>query len=60
MCLVDIINHMWRTGEISQDLGWKILVLTPKGTTNTQGIGLLETLWKMVEALIDTCLCASL
>ena len=26
----------------------------------TWGIGILKTLWKVVEALIDTCLCASL
>ena len=54
LCLVDIVQHMWRTGEIPQELGWTIPVLIPKGTTNTQDIGLLETLWKVVEALIDT------
>ena len=36
-----------------------ILVLIPKGTTDTRGTGLLETLWKVVEALIDTRLCTS-
>ena len=51
---------MWRTGDIPQDLGWEILVLIPKGTTDTRGIGLLETLWKVMEALIDTRLYASL
>ena len=45
---------MWRTGEITQDLGWTVLVLIPKGTNVTRGIGLLETLWKVVEVLIDT------
>ena len=39
---------------------WIILVLILKGTTNTRSIGLLDTLWKVVEALINTCLCASL
>ena len=29
-------------------------------TTNTRGISLLDTLWKVVEELIETCLCASL
>ena len=43
-----------------QDLGWTVLVLTPKGTTDTPGIGLLDTLWKVEEALIDTHLRASL
>ena len=39
---------------------WTILVLIPKGTTNTRCIGLLEIPWKVVEVLIDTRLCASL
>ena len=51
---------MWNTGEILQYLGCTILVLILKGATNTRGIGLLETLWKVVEALIDTPLCARL
>ena len=51
---------MWHMGEILQELGCTILVLITKGTNNTRGIGLLETLWKIVEALIDTRLCASL
>ena len=54
MCLVEIVQHMWRTGEIPQELGWTVLVLIPKGTTYTRDIGLLETLWKVAEALIDT------
>ena len=41
MCLVDIVQDMWRTGEIPQDMGWTDLVLIPKGTTITRGIGLL-------------------
>ena len=60
MCLVDIVQHMWHTREIPQELGWTVLVLIPTGITYKRGIGLLETLWKVVEALIDTRLCASL
>ena len=37
-----------------------ILVLILEGATNTRGIGLQETLWKVVEALIYTHICASL
>ena len=40
-------------------MGWKILVLIYKGNTYTQGIDLLESLRKVVEAIIDTCLRAS-
>ena len=30
------------------------MVLTPKGNVDTWGIGLLEFIWKVVEAVIDT------
>ena len=45
---------MWHHGEILTKLGWKILVQIPKGNTNTLVVGLLETPWKVVEAIIDT------
>ena len=51
---------MWHTGEIPQELGWTFMVLIPKGATNTRNIGLIDTLWEVLEALVDTCLCASL
>ena len=37
-------------------MGWTILVLIPKGNKDTWGIGLLEILWNVVEAIINTCL----
>ena len=51
---------MGRTGYIPLDLIWTVLVLITKGTIDTQGIGLLETLWKVVEVFIDTRLKSSL
>ena len=42
---------MWLTGEILKELGWTALFLIPKGNTYTRGIGLLETLLKVIEAL---------
>ena len=45
---------MCQHGEIHTELGWAILVLIPKGNTNTRGIGLLETLRKVVKTIIDT------
>ena len=58
--LVDIVQHMCHTRNIPQELEWTVLVLIPKGITNIRGISLLETLWKVVEALIDTRLLAIL
>ena len=33
--------------------GWTMLVLIPKLNADTQGIGLLEIVWKVMEAVID-------
>ena len=55
MYLVEIVQPMWRTGDIPQELVWNVLVIITKGTTDTRGIGLLETLWKVAEVLIDNC-----
>ena len=41
---------MLQHGKILAGMGWMILVLIPKGNTNTQGMRLLKTLWKLVEA----------
>ena len=60
MCMMDVAQHMWQTGEITQAFGWTVLVLIPKGTTDNRGIGLLENIWKVVETLMDTRLRASL
>ena len=35
-------------------MGWTILVFIPKVNTDTWGVGLLKTLWKFLEAIIDT------
>ena len=37
-------------------MGWTDLVLIAKRNTKTRGIGLLNTPWKLVEALIYTSL----
>ena len=51
---------MWKNGDIPMEMMWKILVLIPKGDTDNSGIGLLELLWKVVEAIIDTLLKAGI
>ena len=60
MFLLETVQNMWRMGDIPQGLGWTILVLIIKGTLDTRVIVILETLWKVVETLIDTRLRASL
>ena len=57
--LVGITQLMCNHGHIPMELGWNILVLIPKGNADTRGIGLMESLWKVVEAIIDTHLMES-
>ena len=52
--LLELTQYMWQNREILTDLGWTIIILTLKRITNTWGISLIETLWKVVEAIINT------
>ena len=45
---------MWESSTLLTHMSCTILVLPPKGNTYTWGIGLVEVLWKIVEAIIDT------
>ena len=44
---------MWQHRKKPTDLGWTILVLFPKGNTNIRRIDLLETLWNVIDSIID-------
>ena len=44
---------MCKHGEIPRRLGVDIMVLITKGNTDTQGIGLMESLWQVVVVIID-------
>jgi Reverse transcriptase (RNA-dependent DNA polymerase) len=58
--LVAILTRMWETGEIPTELTWTILVLVPKGNGDSRGIGLLESLQKLSDTIMDTRLKASI
>ena len=49
---VRLVYEVWRTGHIPQLL-WVIVVLIPKGSSGYRGIGLLEPIWKVIEAIMD-------
>ena len=51
---MEITHFMWKHVDISRELGWTIVVIITKGDMDTRGIGLLKSLWKVVEAIIDT------
>ena len=52
--LVEIIQFLWETWYIPTEIGWTLLVLIPKINMDTWGIGLIEIVWKVVEAVINT------
>jgi len=52
--LVQLIQHIWSTGQLPTELTWSIQVLLPKPIGGARGIGLLEVAWKLMEAIIDT------
>ena len=52
--LADFIQFIWDNISTPTELGWTVLVLIQKGSTYTWGIGILEVMWKVVEAVIYT------
>ena len=51
--LVSLIQIIWDTGEIPQQMVWMVVVLLPKGGGNYRGIWLLEPFWKSIEVIMD-------
>jgi Reverse transcriptase (RNA-dependent DNA polymerase) len=49
---IQLIQHIFATGEIPQRLDFSNLVLLPKPDGGIRGIGLLETLWKLIAIII--------
>jgi Reverse transcriptase (RNA-dependent DNA polymerase) len=50
--LSTIVQHVFITGEIPQRLAFSTLVLLPKPDGGVRGIGLLETIWKIISIII--------
>jgi hypothetical protein len=48
-----VIQHIFNTGEIPEEMTWSILVLIPKTSGGTRGIGLLEIMWKVISSIIN-------
>ena len=52
--VVDLIQRMFATGELPQMVPWSYLAVIPKPGGGTCDLGLLDIIWKLVEAIIDT------
>jgi hypothetical protein len=45
------IQQIFETWNIPEEMTWAILVLTPKTSGGTRGIGLLEIMWKVCSSI---------
>ena len=52
--LVNVVRHMWEHEVLPMEICWSLLCILPKGNGDTRGIGLIEVLQKVNEAIIDT------
>jgi len=57
--LVELVQEIYRTGVLPTEIPWSVLVLLPKDSGGYRGIGLLEIIWKVVSAIIDARIKAS-
>ena len=42
----------FRDGDLAEEATWQAVVLVPKGKKDYRGIGLVEVVWKVVEAIL--------
>jgi hypothetical protein len=50
---VQLVQAVWTTSTIPRQLLWIIVVLIPKGGGDFDRIGLLESIWKVLERIVD-------
>ena len=48
-----MVQTVWKTGTIPQQMLWMVVVLIPKGKDDYRGIGLLDPIWKAIEVVMD-------
>ena len=51
--LVSLVQHAFETGELPADMAWATVVLLPKGGGQFRGIGLLESIWKLITSILN-------
>ena len=52
--VVRLIQHQFATGDVATEVAWSFLALLPKPDGGKRGVGLIETIWKLTEAIVDT------
>ena len=55
-----LIQTAFREGDLAEEATWQAVVLIPKGGKEYRGIGLVEVMWKVVAAVLNLRLTASI
>ena len=58
--LVELVQTAFRGGRLAEEAMWQAVVLIPKRKRNYRGIGLLEVMWKVVAAILNFRITASI
>ena len=58
--VVALVSSDLRGGLLAEEATWKAVVLIPKGKVDYRGIGLVEVMWKVVAAILNCRLMASI
>ena len=58
--LVELIYMEFREGKLAEEATWQAMVLIPKGKQDYRQIGLVEVMWKVVSAILNRRLTASI
>ena len=51
--LVKLVQHVFASGEMPEELAWSSMILLPKGGGQFRGIGLLESIWKVISSIMN-------
>jgi hypothetical protein len=50
--LAELVQHVFRTGEIPTAMSYAVCVLLPKADGGVRGLGLLEVVWKVIASIL--------
>jgi hypothetical protein len=48
----ELVQHVFRTGEIPTAMSYTVCVLLPKADGGVRGLGLLEVVWKIIASIL--------
>ena len=57
---VDLVQPAFREVKLAEEATWKAVVLIPKGKTDCRGIGFVEVMCKVMAAILNLRLTASI